>query len=132
MTLKVSCTLYSASKSSLYALLLIFLRTWKGPSPQGLSLDFLLVGNLSFLRSSQTRSPSSKMISLFPLLLCFIYFSVCCCICSLTLSCIFLTNSTFVALSLCTKVCGLGRGNKTKGVRGLNPYTTSNGEILVM
>jgi len=50
MTLKVSCTPYSAGKSSLYALLLIFLRTWKGPSPRGLSLDFLLVGNLSFLR----------------------------------------------------------------------------------
>ena len=50
MTLNVLCTPYSAGKSSLYALLFILLRTWKGPSPRGLSLDFLLVGNLSFLR----------------------------------------------------------------------------------
>jgi len=47
-------------------------------------------------------------------------------------SCIFLTNSAFVTPSLCTNSCGLGRGNKSKGVRGLNPYTTSNGEILVV
>ena len=51
-----------------------------------------------------------------------------CCICSWILSCIFFTKSSFVTPSLCTKVCGLGRGNKSKGERGLSPYTTSNGK----
>jgi len=77
-------------------------------------------------------SLQKKIISPFPLLLCFVYFSVCYCILFLILLCIFFTNFAFVTHTLCTKYCGLGKGKKSKEVRGLNPYTTSNGEMLVV
>ena len=47
VTLKVALTLYSPSKSNLYALSLMRSRTWKGPS-LGRNLDYLCARNLTF------------------------------------------------------------------------------------
>jgi len=71
LTLKVALTSYSLGRSSLCALLLTLLSTWKGPSPRRLSLDFLCLGNLYLLNWSQTQSPSSKITSLSPY--CFVW-----------------------------------------------------------
>ena len=65
ITLKVTYTSYSSARSNWYALWFIFLRTWKGQSPRGLSLDFLWLGNLSFLRWSQTQ-PLKKLFLFSP------------------------------------------------------------------
>jgi len=59
----------------------------------GLSLDFLLVGNLPFLRWSQTQSPSLSTNSFIPLLPLVAYTFIWLSIWFLTLSCNFITIS---------------------------------------
>jgi len=132
ITLKVACTLYSFGKCNWYGLLLIRLRSWKDPSLRGLSFDFLYWWNLCFLNCSQTQSASSKIISLFPLLLYLAYLSGCCCIWCLTFSCNFLSKLALETPSLLKKSCRWIRANKSNGVRRLNPYATSKGDNLVV
>ena len=64
---------YVSGKYNSYALSLILLMTWKGPSPRGRSLVFLWVGKRSFLKWSQTQSPCSKINALHPFLACSTY-----------------------------------------------------------
>ena len=66
---------YVSGKFNSYGLSLILLRTWKGPSPWGRSLDFLWEGKRSFLKWSQTQSPGSKINALCLLLACSVYLS---------------------------------------------------------
>jgi len=117
MTLMVACMPYCSGKPNWYALLLILLRNWNYPTPWGLSFDILCFGNISFRKWSQTHSLSSKIISLFLLLLCLTYLSLSCCIWFLTFSCnffFFCTNSAFDAPSLWMKSCGLGNDHNLK------------------
>jgi len=65
---------YVSGKSNSYALSLILLMNWKGPSLRGRNLDFLLVGKRSFLKWSQNQSSGSKINTLRPLLACWAYF----------------------------------------------------------
>jgi hypothetical protein len=66
--LNVGLTPNSGGNLSLYALLLFFSKILKGPSTRKKSLDFLKLGNYSFLKCNQTKSPGSNFTSLRPLL----------------------------------------------------------------
>ena len=72
VTLKVALTFYSPSKSNLYVLPLMRLRTWKSPSPLEGNLDRLCAKNLSFRMCNQTQSSGSKISCQRPLLACFV------------------------------------------------------------
>jgi len=86
-------------------------KIWNSPFPRGCSLDFLWVGNLSLRECTQNQSPGWKITCLCPLLALVAYtwflFSICC----RTL----LSSTT-------------GKWIKSMRVKGLNPYTISNGE----
>ena len=75
--------------------------SWKGSSPLGWSLDFLCLGNLSFLIYTQTQSPGSGTTFFLFLLAYMAYLSFFFAIWTFTCSFNLFTYSTLVCASLC-------------------------------
>ena len=105
---------------------LIFLRSSKGPSTHGKGLDFLLEGNRSFLRCTQTRSPSLNKTCLRCLLAWLLYLLL-----AFSIWCWTFFWSSWISFTLSlasTFICSCCMGRRSRGPSGFWPYTTLKGD----